>query len=231
MTALKAIVTVAYEDRVQCGQPGCGHSVYKAIHVVLDGSELLVLGSTCFAKRYGGADALGSPSFGGGGGRQLTDAERELLADNTAALLAQFEAEVQEQERLRQDALSRKTPPPLIPRPVKPRPTPHVSSRSPSLPWPWAEPGRSMLYLQMQDGTGWVRVEHKDGYQRLVPWPKFDGWDEALPPSVGLVDQELECLLVRDIFDALIYLRERARWEKVVGSSRELRTLTAAQNT
>ena len=31
---LRAIVTVDEQDRVRCQQPGCGHSVYAAIHVV-----------------------------------------------------------------------------------------------------------------------------------------------------------------------------------------------------
>lgn len=223
MPILRAIVSVDPEQRVWCSEVGCGHTVYKAVHVVQEGTTVFILGSTCFAKRYGGANALGSPSFGGGGGRQLTDAERELLAHNTAALLAQFEAEFQEEERLRQDALSRKIPPPpLIPKPIQPRPTPQVSSRSSSSPWPWAQPGRSMLYLQMQDGTGWVRVEHKDGYQRLVPWPRLEGWDETWPASVGSVDRELGCIQVTDIVAALRYLRQRANWEKLAGSWREL---------
>ena len=160
----------------------------------------------------------------------VTDAERELLANNTAALLAQFEAEVQEEDRLRREALSRKIPPPLIPRPVQLPATPQLVARSPSSPWSWAEPGRSMLYLSMQDGTGWVRVEHKDGYQRLVPWPKFDGWDETLPSSVGLADHELGCLHVKDIAPALTYVRQLSQWEKVVGSWRELTALQSGRD-
>lgn len=229
MAQLLAIVAVDFDKRVQCRQPGCGHSVYRQVHVVQDGPELLVLGSTCFAKRYGGSNALGGPSYGGGGGRQLTDAERELLANNTAALLAQFEAEAQEVERLRREAFSKQVPPPLVARPVESRPTPPTSSRSFSSPFPWAAPGRSMLYLHMQDGTGWIRVEHKDGQQRLVPWPKFEGWDETLPSSVGLADHELGCLHVRDIVSALIYLRQHAQWEKVVGSWRELNVLVSGR--
>lgn len=50
---LLAIVEVDHDQRVRCGQPACGHSVYKAIHVVQDGDDLLVLGSKCFNNRYG----------------------------------------------------------------------------------------------------------------------------------------------------------------------------------
>lgn len=42
---LLAIVAVEKTDRVRCGQPGCGHSVYRRIHVVREGCKLLVLGS------------------------------------------------------------------------------------------------------------------------------------------------------------------------------------------
>lgn len=56
---LLAIVSVEYEDRVRCGQPSCGHSVYRRIHVVREDEKLLVLGSTCFEKRYGTATVLG----------------------------------------------------------------------------------------------------------------------------------------------------------------------------
>jgi hypothetical protein len=95
MTNLVAIVAVDKDARVQCQQPGCGHSVYRRIHIVQDGSELLVLGSTCFAKRYGSHESLGAARHGGGEGRELTDEERQLLLSNTAALIARFEAELQ----------------------------------------------------------------------------------------------------------------------------------------
>jgi len=100
---LLALVEVPRAERVLCGQPGCGHTVWKAIHVVKDGAELLVLGSACFQKRYGLAQALGAPHYGGGGeSRKLTSEERQLLAENTAELLARFE----EEERLRAEALA-----------------------------------------------------------------------------------------------------------------------------
>lgn len=223
MPTLRAIVSVDPELRVWCSEVGCGHTVYKAVHVVQEGTTVFVLGSTCFAKRYGAANALGGPSYGGGGGRQLTDAERELLANNTAALLAQFEAEVQEEERLRQEALSRKVSPPLIARPVNPQPARQLSPGQFNSPWPWAGPGKSMFYICFPDGTGWIRVEHKDGDQRLVPWPKFDGWDETWPEIVGKPDHELGCLHVSDFKSALAYMKLSSSWDKVYGSWRDLK--------
>ena len=38
-----AIVEVDKAERVYCAQPGCHHTVYKAIHVVKEGDKLLVL--------------------------------------------------------------------------------------------------------------------------------------------------------------------------------------------
>ncbi len=90
---LVAIVAVEPDDRVRCGQPGCGHSVYARIHIVRDGDELIVLGSTCFEKRYGSSSALGSAKYGGSNGRRLTVEERQLLVSNTALLLSHFEDE------------------------------------------------------------------------------------------------------------------------------------------
>ncbi|MBT3066718.1 hypothetical protein [Rhodoferax sp. U11-2br] len=90
---LLAIVAVDQAHRVRCQQPHCGHGVYARIHVVEEGGQLLVLGSDCFAKRYGAVQTSGVHGQGGGGGRVLTEAERELLVNNTRALLEQFEAE------------------------------------------------------------------------------------------------------------------------------------------
>ena len=59
MPKLLAIVEVDKKKRVQCGQRGCGHGVYKAIHIVQDDDGLLVLGSTCYAKRYEGSIRAG----------------------------------------------------------------------------------------------------------------------------------------------------------------------------
>jgi hypothetical protein len=39
---LLAIVEVGKSEKVFCAQPGCHHTVYKAIHVVKEGEMLLV---------------------------------------------------------------------------------------------------------------------------------------------------------------------------------------------
>lgn len=216
---LLAIVEVDHDQRVRCGNPGCGHSVYKAIHVVQDGQELLVLGSTCFEKRYG-LGALGAPHYGGGSGRRLTSEERELLLHNTQALLQKFEAE---QEALRQKQLqTRPVPaqrgPPTHPAlPLAFRPNVARTAKQKTPPWLWMRPGTSVAGFKLRDGSCWVRVQHKDGMQMLTPWPVFEGWDEWLPRHLGQPDLELSAYRVSDIQAAVAFLRDRLLAEKVSG--------------
>ena len=237
--ALLAIVAVDPEHRVQCGQPSCGHSVYARIHVVRADGELLVLGSTCFEKRYGSGSALGAPSYGGGSGRQLTTEERELLVQNTAMLLAKFEHERAEEllkaaarlEELRglkaqQDEILRHRIPSL------PSPSPRWAAipGSPTTaisPYPWMKPFSSMLYIKLRDGTGWARIQRHDGQQFLVPWPTFDGWDEALPTHIGTADSGHGGYAIKDIVSALKYLRGLSEREQLCGTWRDMLAVLA----
>ena len=223
---LCAIVAVSPAERVRCQQPGCKRSVYAAIHVVDEGGLLMVLGSTCFSKRYGNLTALGAAQFGGGGGRMLSDAERQLLEQNTAALLAKFEAEARERCRsLEED-----------PRPIKGRligaakvghvrrdpdasgfveaPARHPQCTSP---WSWQLTGTSVALMTAPSGQHWIRVQHMDRSHRLVPWPSFEDWDEALPEGVGRPDFDLTCFAVADIVRALQILQQSGFSKPVVG--------------
>jgi len=106
ISQLLAVVEVDKADRVVCQAQGCGHGVYRRIHVVrqVDGS-LGVYGSDCFDKLFGHL-ADKAPTYGSGDGRELTAEERQMLAENTERLIAQFEAEHQvllEQARLRRE--------------------------------------------------------------------------------------------------------------------------------
>lgn len=235
MTArLRAIVALDVSNRVQCQNPGCGHSVYAAVHVVEEDNGLLVLGSTCFAKRYGGASALGTAQYGAGGGRKLTDHERAMLLQNTAALLAHFEAQeaaaradaLQRLEHLRQlheqrgqHQREQKVRPPG----AEWNPTRRVSGRpgllpeSPS-PWPWQKDRTSVAVFASPRGQCWVRVQHRDNSQKLVPWPAFEGWDIALPTAVGVADRELGAVATPDIVEALRVLRQHGYSEPRVGT-------------
>lgn len=233
---LLAIVSVQPEDRVLCAQPNCGHSVFAQIHVVQEGDKLLVLGSTCYSKRYGGASALGEPRHGGSGGRPLTDAERELLANNTAALLAQFEQERtaalqaaltaeaarQADREAQHQAVLEKHRMLAATVPERRAPLAPALLRTPALPWPWMKPYSSLTYFEMRDGTSWMRVTHADGSELLVPWPMFDAWDESLPKHIGTPHTSIEALVLSDLNSAVAYLRPRATWEKLSGLWRDM---------
>lgn len=216
---LLAIVEVDHDQRVRCGNPGCGHSVYKAIHVVQDGQELLVLGSTCFNKRYG-VGVLGGPQYGGGSGRRLTTDQRDLLLSNTQALLEQFKAEDEaiRQEQLRaRPPFSERMPPIQSAQLMAFRPSVSHPAKQRTPPWPWMRPGTSVAGFKLRDGSCWVRVQHKDGMQMLTPWPVFDGWDEWLPVHLGHPDVEMNAYRVSDIQAVVAFLRDRLVAEKISG--------------
>ncbi|MDC8786307.1 hypothetical protein [Roseateles koreensis] len=106
ISQLLAVVEVDKADRVVCQAVGCGHGVFRRIHVVRHGDGSLgVYGSDCFGKLFGQL-ANKAPQYGSGDGRELTPEERLMLAENTERLVAQFEAEYQAlaaQERLRRE--------------------------------------------------------------------------------------------------------------------------------
>lgn len=221
---LRAVVAVDPQRRVRCQQPGCGHSIYAAIHVVEEDGRLLVLGSTCFENRYGGPDALGHAQYGGGGGRKLTDEERLMLIQNTAALLAHFEVQAAAEQQQAAEKL-RRLKAAFEERQAAQQPVTdaHGQSRSGSSPWEWQKPWSSVALFTAPGGTHWVRVQHRDGSQKLAPWPAFEGWDRSLPAGVGAPDPSIGAYAVNDIVETIKVLRQHGfqgpfvgRWQDVV---------------
>jgi len=235
---LLAIVAVDPAHRVRCQQPHCGHTVYARIHVVEVGGQLMVLGSDCFAQRYGASHITSFHGHGSGGGRILTEAERELLLHNTRELLAQFEAErlreraLAQEKRQREDALAEAArqkeralaeaklanlrqlqaarqawmnPSHHQPPEIKPAPRPIEAVPSPA----WAslkKPNSSFFAYGMGNGQCWVLIQSARPagcYIAPAPTP-FEGWDEALPASLGKVDAELEVYVSESSISALV---------------------------
>ena len=156
----------------------------------------------------------------------LTPEERALLAGNTEALLARFSAE---DARLRAEAELKLR---NLREQVNRAPTtaaalsPLVRSLSHQVPgmaqrrlfpWGWMKANSSVAAFKLNDGSSWVRVQHIDGRQFIVPWPSFDGWEEALPPVVGRPNLEIGGYEAGLISDAVAYLRTKAEWQKVTG--------------
>lgn len=91
---LLTVVEVSEERKVLCQAEGCGRGVFKRIHVVEDEGRLTTLGESCFHRLYGQLDAeAATPQYGSWGGRRLTDAERQMLLENTRRFIEQLEAE------------------------------------------------------------------------------------------------------------------------------------------
>lgn len=100
---LLAVVEVDKDDRIICQAEGCGHSVYKRIHVVRDKGRITVIGSECFKRLYGGMEHIPqTPLFGSSEGRRLSAEERAALLENTERLIAALEAEHHEAEAARE---------------------------------------------------------------------------------------------------------------------------------
>lgn len=224
---LLAIVSVEHADRVRCGQPTCGHSVYRRIHVVRENGKLLVLGSTCFAKRYGADTALGSARFGAGEGRPLTQEERQMLVTKTEALLERFEVEASAPNLT---AAVKAMPTSLPSSPVSALYRAAASKPHQETPWAWVKPWSSVIFLKLKDGSGWMRAQRRDDKHLLVPWPVFDGWDEALPPLFGPVDSECGGHVLPDVVAALKYLRNHAEWETRPGRWSDVLAEIASRN-
>lgn len=228
---LIAVVEVSYDARIRCQAPGCGHSVYKRIHVVSQGGALQVLGSDCFSRLFGGG-VRQRPQYGGSAGRVLTPEERSLLLSNTAQLIEQLKTE---HERV----LAAQRKPywqTAVPKPRASSPglrpafaSEAVSALAKTPSWPWMKPLTSMAYFALKDGTGWVRVQRMDGGHVLVPWPAFEGWDEALPAYIGAVDSTYGGYVLANVVEAVAYLRSRSVGEKVSGVWREIAAEAARQ--
>lgn len=64
----------------------------------------------------------------------------------------------------------------------------------PTANYPWAperKPGSSFLFFRLKDGSAWVVYSLADGGSGIAPWgtpEEIDGWDEALPASIGTPD-------------------------------------------
>ena len=76
--------------------------------------------------------------------------------------------------------------------------------------------------LVSPDAQVWVRVEHQNGSQKLLPWPTFTGWETALPAEIGDQDFEVQGYAVRDIVQAMRLLGSLGFSEPKVGGWRDV---------
>jgi hypothetical protein len=140
----------------------------------------------------------------------LTDEERQLLLNNAEALLTHFEAGAAAVKGAYiAPAIESVRPSSAKVSPLQAVPHQHQQQT----PWARVKPLSSVIYLKLKDGSGWMRAQRKDGRHLMLPWPVFDGWDEALPPLFGPVDGESGTYVLPDVIAALKYLRLHAGWD------------------
>lgn len=58
---LVAVVEVEHRDRIICQAPGCGHAVYRRIHIMLIDGRFTLLGSDCFRRLHGHSPSVSGP--------------------------------------------------------------------------------------------------------------------------------------------------------------------------
>lgn len=221
---LLAIVSVNQENRVRCMFPNCNHPIHKRIYVVDDAGDIKLIGSTCITKDgYAAGIDLSQPAYSvsSGNGRELTEEERQILISNTHELLARLKNEYEAQlasEALQalamSQALAAKARPTNSP-PSRPTPAPMPPKlvvgealRNALPPWPWVDPLRSVLFIQMADGSSWLRVQSRDsGSHHLIPYPEFVGWQDYLPSHLGHLNSTRDGIEVPSIGPALMFLR------------------------
>ncbi len=76
---------------------------------------------------------------------------------------------------------------------------------------PSRKPDTSFIFYRLHDGSAWVVYTLSDGCMGIAAWPvSEEGWDEALPPSVGIVDSELGIYRASSAASHMIYLGEKS---------------------
>ena len=178
---LLAVVEVPLEDRVRCAAEGCGHSVYRRVHLVRTGGSTQVYGSDCFARLFGSTPTgQAAPRYGTGTGRALTPEERALLTENTERLIEQFEQEHQAQlaEAERRRAILEARQHPQAPASIPPRQLPQQTPPRAPPPVP----------------TSAQRAEAEVQARRALG-EQFPGVNLDLPGFKGLLRMEVDKIL------------------------------------
>lgn len=71
----------------------------------------------------------------------------------------------------------------------------------------WRKPKSSYIFYASREGNGWLLLQHREGGQVLMPWPvAIEGWDEALPPRIGVPDHVLGGYRIAHEVNAMVYL-------------------------
>ena len=156
---LVTIIEVDRADRIQCQADGCGHSVFKRIHVVLARGEFKILGSQCYQQLFGTATlSAAEPQYGPLSGRRLTASERSMLIENTARFIEALENERLDLERIAEQEAAQLQLLGAGRRQVLPSPAPFRTERAARPALPDLDEARSQLY----DGAEMLKWHWRD---------------------------------------------------------------------
>ena len=82
--------------------------------------------------------------------------------------------------------------------------------------------GSAFIFYRWRDGSTWVVYTLQDASYAIAAWPRAEeGWDEALPPSVGKPDKILGVYRASDLPSAMTFLANRADIVRATSNPRE----------
>ncbi|MEO8124444.1 MAG: competence protein CoiA family protein [Burkholderiales bacterium] len=82
--------------------------------------------------------------------------------------------------------------------------------------------GSGFILYRLRDGSAWVVYTLRDASHAIAAWPRAeDGWDEALPPSVGTPDLTLGVYRTSDLVATMTFLAPRADIVRATSDPRE----------
>jgi len=81
------VVEVPAHKKVLCQADGCGHAVFRRVHVIHQDGDIGVFGSSCAKKLLGERLEKMRPTIGGGVEMTLSDIDVDLLIHNTEELI------------------------------------------------------------------------------------------------------------------------------------------------
>lgn len=145
-----------------------------------------------------------------------TSSSRWIRLPDAAAIVSEARQRVTDKARTVHDetqALRRMGGRPLLREPAASPPSPASLPRAPSIseldssPWAaWRKPRSAFLCYGLQDGSAWILFAHGDGRYVMAPWPLEEGWDESMPPRIGVPDLELGVYVLEDRLATMVYL-------------------------
>lgn len=94
-------------------------------------------------------------------------------------------------------------------------------------PWSaWRKQRSALLFYGLQDGSGWLILQHQDGRTILRPWPMASaGWEAGVPSRLGLFENEVGGIVLTDLANTMIYMGRNSKMMCTPSSLSELSSI------